>query len=59
LNGDGAQVSIYSAAGQLIEQIENYSNNQLIDMSGYRSGSYLVKITNASYTVTLPMNIIK
>jgi len=58
-NASGSMVSIYNAAGVLVETLEVTSNAQRIDLSGYEAGSYIVKVRTDNEITNLKLNVLK
>ncbi len=51
-NVENATIEIYNLLGQVMTTKTNSSNQETIDVSGYRSGTYFIKISNQELTTT-------
>ena len=51
-NLENATIEIYNLLGQVMTIKTNSSNQETIDVSGYRSGTYFIKISNQELTTT-------
>ena len=51
-NIENATIEIYNLLGQVMTTKTNSSNQETIDVSGYRSGTYFIKISNQELTTT-------
>ena len=51
-NLENATIEIYNLLGQVMTTKTNSSNQETIDVSGYRSGTYFIKISNQELTTT-------
>jgi type IX secretion system substrate protein len=50
--GTSVKVQIYGLNGQLIKSLDNYSSSQRIDVSNFKNGLYLIKITDQKISTT-------
>jgi len=51
-SGETLQVAVYSVSGKIVHQQSNYSSEELIDISGYPDGVYIIRVRNNKEVVT-------
>ncbi|MCT4645106.1 MAG: T9SS type A sorting domain-containing protein, partial [Carboxylicivirga sp.] len=47
---ESARISIYNLSGKLMQSVTNYSADELINLSNFKSGIYIVKIEQNNAT---------
>jgi hypothetical protein len=51
-NATGSEILIYNLVGELVQSLETASDNQRVDISGFTSGIYVVKIRSNGLEMT-------
>ncbi|MFB1027420.1 MAG: T9SS type A sorting domain-containing protein, partial [Flavobacteriaceae bacterium] len=57
-NVENTTIEIYTILGQVMFTKENTFNQETIDVSSYKSGTYFIKISNGAFTTTKKFTVI-
>ncbi len=58
-NVENANIEVYNLLGQVMTVKTNISNTETVDVSGYATGAYFVKISNGTLTTTKKFVVVK
>jgi hypothetical protein len=58
-NVENATIEVYNLLGQLMTIKTNISNTETVDVSGYATGAYFVKISNETHTTTKKFVVVR
>jgi len=58
-NVENSSIYIFNTGGELIKQIDHATDIEIIDITGYSAGSYIVRVVTKDQVITKSVTIIK